>query len=264
MRYDALRKMVENFTIFLAYNADIDAIVRVSELKKIFTKKDFLKLKDEPLPTTIESKEDLLIGIINSMKNGTGEELPMNGRISCWLRKRIKPREKRMGGQIGIMSNVLSNLGFNCLVYFPLLSKEQSKLFERNPNLKFLTKDGWKPSGIYFKNVPTKINWIFEFSKGEKLFDVVAKDSSRFIAASRPDEDRIKSPLLESKVDEINEKADKFINIHTQDINVRCYVIYYGSSYPYIRYVGKFKLCRYLQFFKKPFTCLYFLKVGAV
>ena len=142
------------------------------------------------------------------MKNGTGEELPMNGRISCWLRKRIKPREKRMGGQIGIMSNVLSNLGFNCLVYFPLLSKEQSKLFERNPNLKFLTKDGWKPSGIYFKNVPTKINWIFEFSKGEKLFDVVAKDSSRFIAASRPDEDRIKSPLLESKVDEINEKAD--------------------------------------------------------
>ncbi|MCD6367506.1 MAG: hypothetical protein J7L45_00295 [Candidatus Aenigmarchaeota archaeon] len=207
MWYEKIKEAAKNFTVFLAYNANIDAIVDVKEIERLFSYQDYLEA-DGREPVTIDTREDLLAAILNSMRTGIGSELRISKEVGEWLKRNVTIKERRMGGQIGIMANMLARLGFNCLVYFPLLSREQSELFVKRPNLKFLTPDGWKESGYYLEDAITKINWIFEFEKGEKIFDVVARDSSRFIAASRPDEDRIKSQLLESHIDEINEISD--------------------------------------------------------
>lgn len=207
MWYDKIKENARKFTVFLAYNANIDAIIRVKEIERNFDYQDYLEAKGREV-FSIDTKEDVLAGILQSMESGSGMELETNGDVAEWIKRNLVVEEKRMGGQIGIMSNMLARLGFNCLVYFPLLSKEQASLFVKRPNLKFLTPEGWKESGFYFKDAVTKINWIFEFEKGDKLFDTVAKDSSRFIVAQRPDEDRIKSPLLEAHIKEINEKAN--------------------------------------------------------
>jgi len=220
MKYEKLREMAKNFTIFLAYNANIDAIVRVKRIKHLFTPEDFKKAKNRN-PTKIKTKIDLLAGILKEMQEEVGGELQMDENMSEWMKKHIVPDEKRIGGQIGIMSNFLCNLGFNCLVYFPLLSKEQSEFFERKSNLRFLTPEGWKKLGDYYFNTVTKTNWIFEFKRGESLFNIKAKETSRFIAASRPDEDRIKSPLLMEKIEEINQRANIAILSGYHDVRKR-------------------------------------------
>lgn len=207
MDYNKLKNKAKKTTAFLAYNANIDAIVRVERIKDIFTKEEFVRAKNKN-PDKIRKKEDILAGILNSMEREGGLEIEATKEMEDWLRENLEPDEKRMGGQIGIMSNMLANLGVNCLVYFPLLSKEQSKMFVKKDNLKFLTEEGWKKSGFYFDGARTKTNWIFEFKKGEKIFDQEAKDSSRFIVASRLDEDRIKSSLLENRVKNINKKSN--------------------------------------------------------
>jgi len=206
MNVNKLKEKAEKITIFLAYNANIDAIVRIKDLKKIFSKEDFKKAT--ATEEKIKTKQELLAEILKCMNDGIGREKEITDEIGKWIKENIAPREKRIGGQIGIMANALSNLGFKCLVYFPLLSEEQSKFFNRVKNLKFLTKDGWKESGYFFKNSITKINWIFEFSKGDELFGIKAKENNRFIAALRPDEDRIKSLLLTEKIEEINKNSN--------------------------------------------------------
>jgi len=217
MKYEKLREAAKKFTIFLAYNANIDAIVRINSIKHLFTQEDFKKAKNRN-PTKIKTKIDILAGILKEMQEEVGGELQTNEKMSEWMKKYIIPDEKRIGGQIGIMSNFLSNLGFNCLVYFPLLSQEQSEFFERKSNLRFLTSEGWKKLDDYYFNTVTKTNWVFEFKKGESLFGVKAKGTSRFIAASRPDQDRIKSQLIMKKAKEINQRADIAILSGYQDV----------------------------------------------
>ncbi|MFH0832500.1 MAG: ADP-dependent glucokinase/phosphofructokinase [Candidatus Aenigmatarchaeota archaeon] len=170
---------------FLAYNSNIDSIVHISkDMERLWKYKPFKKL-----PNEIKTVDDFFAGLLYSMSKGEGLELRMNEEMQNWMAMNFIHREKRMGGQAGIMANFLSSLGVQSIVFTPLLSREQCSLF----NDKVILLPRLKHPKASARNDRKKTNWIFEFDEGEKLFGITAKGKTRFIAASRLDEYRLRN-----------------------------------------------------------------------
>ncbi len=183
-------RMLENVDrVFLAFNANVDNIRHVDRRMK-----NIAGYGMQPELGELKSPEDLISAILYSMKYGESAELPMHEAVEKWLSENMKPEKQRMGGQIGIMANLLAALGMRPVVYTPLLSKEQCRLFSKKV---LLVDKGLKHPDKIRRNDKKKVNWIFEFDKGQKFLDVKAKQGSRFIAASRPDEFRLKNMKMD-------------------------------------------------------------------
>ncbi|MCX6815885.1 MAG: hypothetical protein NT120_03465 [Candidatus Aenigmarchaeota archaeon] len=171
-------------SVFVAFNSNIDNIVHVDRQLEKFAG----NAKPRHLEK-IENPDDIFSGLLYSMKNSESMELVMGKKVERWLSKNIRPDRQRMGGQAGIISNMLSTIGVQAITYTPLLSKEQCRLFSKKV---LLIDNGLKHADKVKRKDEKKINWIFEYDKGQKFLDIRAGDVSRFIAASRPDAFRLK------------------------------------------------------------------------
>ncbi|MBP2201564.1 ADP-dependent phosphofructokinase/glucokinase [Methanococcus voltae] len=211
---------LENIAIFLGYNANVDA------LKYISNKNDLYELLDEKnnigdvkididkvienmasYPREIKTPEEFLARLILAMKSGKPVEIPLisanlSPNFKKWLED-LKFNEKRIGGQVGIIANLLSLLNLEKIIaYTPLLSKKQSEMFENKGNhanifYPVLKKDG-KVSltniNNAYKDDETKINRIFEYKEFDFEFNNEKIDiprANRLILASRPENLRI-------------------------------------------------------------------------
>lgn len=161
---------------FLAYNTNIDNILKVSDLHIRNTYKP-KKLK------FIKNIDELFSCLAYAMQLSEPLEIPIEERVSIWLKKHMKNVKKRIGGQTGIMSNFLSVIGLKPIIYTPFLSKSQAMLFKKNV-LWYKTLKHPKYSAIDRRE---KNNWIFEYNEKDCFNRVIAKRSNRFIAASRPE-----------------------------------------------------------------------------
>jgi ADP-dependent phosphofructokinase/glucokinase len=97
------------------------------------------------------------------------------------------------------MSDVLSVLGAAPVLYTYLLSARQRAQFSHPDGVRFPVST---PDGLALRPLDeaplagkTKLNWIFEFDAGDAFFETAAADASRFIAASRPDEFDLHTPV---------------------------------------------------------------------
>ena len=187
--------------IFVAYNSNVDAIKHVTE-------KDIHKLisivgvkavqqRIAGYPREVQDPVDLLARLVIAMRDGKAAEVPTyTTDIHQWLMDNLVFDKARMGGQAGIISNLLANLGIkNVITYVPWLSREQAEYFVDSPNLKYpVIEDGVlklrHPSKAYDPDQRPKVNWILEFSKGTKVeyyedsFEVPR--DNRLIISSRP------------------------------------------------------------------------------
>ncbi|AEF97266.1 ADP-specific phosphofructokinase [Methanotorris igneus] len=209
---------LSNLSIFLAYNANVDTIKYlndkdVQELIDLFDVNEIIK-KIEEYPRIIKSPLDFVARLIHSMKTGKPAEVPLydDEEINKWF-NRFKYDEERMGGQVGIISNLLSILGLKKVIaYTPILSKKQAEMFVNKDNLLYPSVvDGnlilKKPIESYREDDPLKINRIFEYKKGVKFRlgdeEITTPQANRFIVASRPENLRIEIR------DELREKLPK-------------------------------------------------------
>jgi ADP-dependent phosphofructokinase/glucokinase len=211
-RLDADLEAIREYPIFLAYNANVDALVRVDA--------DLAETLDPPAdpageakaPDRLGTKADLATAIARSMKRGEGNEIPMTPSLAAELEDELTPDEQRMGGQAGIMSNLLSVLGASPVVYTYLLSETQRSMFQRPEAVRFpVVEDGQvdlRPVSEVTNADRTKINWVFEFSEGTEFFGVRAAEDTRFIAASRPMEFDLTADDLDPVVDQVGEVVD--------------------------------------------------------
>lgn len=171
--------------IFLAYNSNIDVIKKLdSKLEGIARK--FGSTAD--IFEEISTPKELFSCIMYSMKYGEAMEIGMEKKVGDWLKNNIVPDRKRIGGQTGIMSNHLSLLGVRAVVYTPFLSREQKRFFRKG--VLFFDEESGEVKKLWEikrENDPVKKNWIFEYEKGQKFLNVVARNNSRFIASSRLD-----------------------------------------------------------------------------
>ncbi|HIP35192.1 MAG TPA: ADP-specific phosphofructokinase, partial [Methanothermococcus okinawensis] len=167
-----LIKNFSNISIFLAYNANVDAIKifkdgkEVEELINQFSVEEILK-SIERYPRKIKSPLDFMGRLIHSMKYGKPAEVPMveDNSLNRWFDS-MKYDEERIGGQVGIISNLLSILNLKRIIaYTPLLSKKQAEMFNNNDNLLYPTVLNGrlilrKPIEVYREEDPIKINRI--------------------------------------------------------------------------------------------------------
>jgi ADP-dependent phosphofructokinase/glucokinase len=226
--YNDCLKYINSFSdiaIFLAYNVNVDAIKffkkgeEVQELINQFDEDEIIK-KIKEYPRVIAHPIDFIARLIYSMKTGKPSEVSMldDESLNKWFNG-LKYDEERMGGQIGIISNILSMLNLKRIIaYTPILSKKQAEMFVDKENLLYpsvvngnlLLK---KPIESYREDDPTKINRIFEYKKGIefKLGDekIITPQANRFIASSRPDALRFEiKEELKKKLPEIGEMVD--------------------------------------------------------
>ena len=187
--------------MFVAYNSNIDAIKHLTEadisrLIGLFNEAE-IQERIEAYPREIKDPLDLMARLIISMREGKAAEIPThNSDVHEWLKKHLGFDYARMGGQAGIISNMLACLGLRKVVaYVPWLSKEQAEYFVDTDNLWHpKVEDGKvalkRPQEAFKPDMGSKVNWILEYSRDlqvncNKRSFIVQRDN-RLIISSRP------------------------------------------------------------------------------
>ncbi|WP_169738674.1 ADP-specific glucokinase [Palaeococcus pacificus] len=176
--------------VLLAYNTNIDAIKyldkedlekRVEEVgrENVF---EFIEKPSEK----VSSLEELFAGILRSIKYGKAMEwFVENNEVRAYL-KEWGWDELRIGGQAGIMANLLGGVyNIPTIVHVPQNSEIQAKLFVDGPIYVPVFENGelklFHPKEA-IEREEDLIHYIYEFPRGFKVFDIEAPRENRFIA----------------------------------------------------------------------------------
>ena len=213
MIIEKIVKGISNLTILTAFNANIDAI-------KVLRSEDIIKLishirirKGEiKMLENIKSKKDFLTSLLYSMKNGIGFELPLeNLELEKWFDEFIGYDQKMIGGQAGIVADLLSTLGLKVIFYTNPISKKFVKYFKKPENVFVpIVDQSFELVGIkeIVSENEIKVNRIFEFPRGLKVkinsLTFFTPRHSRFIVSKRPENIRICfDERLSSRIDKL-------------------------------------------------------------
>ncbi|ELZ25417.1 ADP-dependent glucokinase/phosphofructokinase [Natrinema limicola] len=202
---------LEALPVFIAYNANVDAIVRVDEKLESFLERPADPGADVP-PSPLASKRELAAAIAHTMAAGQSDEIAMTDEFATSLESELPPDSQQIGGQAGIMTNLLTALGTAPITYTYLLSERQVSMFEHPETIRYPTVEDSQVSYVPLPEAVntdrTKINWVFEFREGDEFFDVTATEDTRFIAASRPPEFDLTAGDLDKTIDQVGEDVD--------------------------------------------------------
>lgn len=202
---------LDGLPVFVAYNTNVDAIVRVDEDLEAFLDRPE-KPGDAAPPSPLNSRRDLATAITHTMSAGRGDEVAMTEPLAADLEAELDPDTQQMGGQAGIMTNLLTALGTAPITYTYLVSERQRSMFEHPDQVSYPIVRDETVSYVRlseFENTDrTKINWVFEFRVGDELFGVEALENTRFIAASRPPEFDLHAGALDETIDQIGAVVD--------------------------------------------------------
>ena len=215
----------QDMSMYLAYNTNVDAIIYLNEKHIQSLIKEFgaenIKKRMQEYPREINEPLDFVARLIHALKTGKPQSVPlMSYEVDKWFKSRFEHGVERIGGQVGIIANLLANLEFKKVIaYSPLLGKKQAEMFVRRGNLLYPVIENEKlalkkPLEAYKEGDPVKINRIFEFRAGTrfKLGNEVVEVpySGRFIVACRSEEfARVEtSSNFKSYLPEIGEMVD--------------------------------------------------------
>ncbi len=177
--------------IIVGFNANIDA---VKYLNKEFI--DWLGFNTRK-KQEIDNLEDLGRGIMESVDSGEANEWEVGNSLVYHKVLEHGFDEQRIGGQAGIVANLMGRIGVKTTVLLPSLSEKQAKFFtNKNVRIAVPTSNSLslkKPSGAGKKGAPTRINCIFEFKKGF----MKSPRANRFILSYHPKECK---PILDEKL----------------------------------------------------------------
>ncbi|WP_297495944.1 ADP-specific glucokinase [Thermococcus sp.] len=178
--------------VLLAYNTNIDAIkyLNSGDLKDRIEKagkEEVLRYSNE-LPEKIRSVQQLLGSILWSVKRGKAAELFVESCPVRFYMKRWGWNELRMGGQVGIMANLLGGVyGVPVIAHVPQISRLQAGLFKdgsiyvpkiENGQLRLVHPKEFNA------DEESCIHFIYEFSRGFRVFDFKAPRENRFIGSA--------------------------------------------------------------------------------
>lgn len=192
-----LQKLKEVPAAATAFNTNIDAIVKIKgETLKDLILANGLSVDDlqNIHLSGFKTATDTLIGIVKCFSRGIAEEwITDDLSIYKWIEENLGYERLQMGGQGGIIANVLALLGVNQVVaHANSLPKLQAEQFLDLDNLIGIDENG-KPQKATAIARPLDIpliHWIIEFDKGDSfsIGDVTftCPKSNRFIATYDP------------------------------------------------------------------------------
>ncbi len=180
-------RVIHPSNVFVGFNANIDAIIYIDEtFEKILAENNISKdnLKEKELKNINTQKEFLQILAKSIMGSNEMEIATKNKKLTQWIENTFNIREYRIGGQAGIMSKFLDNLGLRVVFSTPKLSDKMALLLPKT--LIIPNTGGLKKIKDAKKSEDTKTNYIFEYKKGTSLFGKKTPRADRFILATRP------------------------------------------------------------------------------
>lgn len=171
-----LEKMKKIGSAATGFNANIDAVLKMSGARLAALIKDCnLSLKDlQNIKTKkISEPADVLRGVFKCFVGGIAEEwLTEQKSVYDWMNKTLGYDRLQMGGQGGIVGNVLASVGIQKVyVHTNSLPALQAKQFVQTKNLLSFDENGeCKPACQInrLEDVPL-IHWIIEFDKNDTL-----------------------------------------------------------------------------------------------
>ncbi|PLX01876.1 MAG: hypothetical protein C0595_13095 [Marinilabiliales bacterium] len=192
-----LKKMSEVRGLISAFNANIDAVIKISgsRIEELITEFNFnQKELVKEGERNIKKVEDVFRGLINCFTGGIAEEWLIQDKTTFdWLNEHLGYDKMQMGGQGGIVANVMGVCNVNNVyVHGASIPKEQASLFLDCDNLLSVGKDGKLKKAANISRVDDipLIHWIIEFDKGDKMkIDgevFICPKSNRFIATYDP------------------------------------------------------------------------------
>ena len=192
-----LEKMKQVTGVASVLNANIDAVLKVKPemMRQWITQ---LKLDEKQLLASGDKKivepVDVLRGLIDSFIKGIAQEwVVFKAETFFWLRDHMGQDRNQMGGQGGIIANVMAVCGIqNTYVHCASLPERQAALFLDRPNLLSVDHQGHliQASKIHRSDDLPLIHWILEFDKGSQLTlggeIYTCPKANRFIATYDP------------------------------------------------------------------------------
>ncbi len=167
--------------VFLGYNMDVDMVKHLTQEFLDRNPIDTCYLKEK-----LQTMDDFFSGLCHAMTHG-GCEVWTERDLYSALRK-FDYDEERMGGQSGIMANMLSFFDIDTIVvYCGCLSEKQAKFFRDTNNIKIPSvKNGSfileSPKNAC-KSIEPVIHFIFEYKKGHTINNYVVENDDRFIVS---------------------------------------------------------------------------------
>ena len=188
--------------VLLGFNVNIDKIVPItpSILKKIEKNLEAsFSLSREKHVERIKTKEDLLSCLINAIEKGKADEvLIVDEIVAIWIEEHFSILESAIGGQAGIMANLLCNLNVSpIMLSSPLYNSKLSGYLA--PSIivpQTMTDLPPEPCPSEEKIIPIT-HYIFEFKEGIYEFNnekIECKRSNRFIGSYDKHNSLLSSP----------------------------------------------------------------------
>lgn len=179
------------------FNANIDAVLKVRPAMVLEWMARLGADEWQVLNTgakRIDEPVDVLRGFVECFSKGIAQEWLVGSEATFqWMRDHLGYDKLQMGGQGGIIANVMAVAGArNVYVHCASLPGQQAALFLGDPSLKSTDKRGrlHAASAIDREGDLPLMHWILEFDKGAELkiggLTLVAPKSNRFIATYDP------------------------------------------------------------------------------
>ena len=192
-----LEKIKQIKSVATGFNANIDAVYHMSGQKLLeLIKENHLSAAElsSIQKCQITNHIDFIKGVFKTFTQGIAEEwICENKEVYDWLQEKIGYDKLQIGGQGGIIANVLSNIGVQKVVaHANSLPYIQAEQFSKNDNLFSFDENGeMKPIyQIDRKDDLPLMHWIIEFKRGDsfELDGVLYKcpRANRFIATYDP------------------------------------------------------------------------------
>lgn len=157
-----------------AFNCNIDALVHVNtkwvERLVELTGVEQQTSDAENLPRNVDTQEELVHLLFAAMCSGKSHYGTLGDGLARWCREVFADdAELRIGGQAGIIANLMHTMGADSRIYTTLLSPDQAQFIDAGVDAPVVDADGvrWEPvRHVADPEAGTKVNWIFEYPKG--------------------------------------------------------------------------------------------------
>lgn len=184
-----------NATTFAAFNVCIDAIVhfKPAHLDILQESVGAIELVDDVRPQLVETRAQFLSILVSALRMGKSLQCILDDGLAQWFDETFVDRKEEVGGQAGIIANLMASLEAGSILYAPLMSPRQAAFFSDDVEFPVVRNGALaleQVSQAAEETAATKVNWIFEYAKGD-VFEVggeaiTVPRANRVIFATRP------------------------------------------------------------------------------
>lgn len=169
--------------IICAYTVNLDAVYNVNGIELAELSGD---LKPEDLEK-ITRLEDLLSALLFCMKEGSGDELPIEREEVAGIIERAFHWEYRLGGNAGIMAGVLATLGAQPVLNASAIGRRMAGML--HPGVRIPVSGSLKEP-LQAMGAKEMIHFVFQFTEGQTIMTsggpIVTSKANRLIATYDP------------------------------------------------------------------------------